>query len=270
MSDFKYIYGPVESWRLGKSLGIDPLSDKIKICNLDCLYCQLGKTHRLSTERRVFIPTPAIIEEIRLFFDQDRGPDPATNKNINFITFSGRGEPTLAKNLGEMIRALRAVRNERIAVITNATLLHVGEVQDDLALSDMVVAKLDACDEESFTTVDRAGGKTRFKDILRGLKNFRASYHGKLAIRIMFIEQNRAWASRIAEIVQAIHPEEVQINTPLRPSACRPLTKENLERLKSHFRGIPAVSVYDQSLRTTIPLDDRQTIRRHGNFNIIF
>src|SRR3990167_1928540 len=154
--NFKYIYGPLESWRMGKSLGIDPLSDKAKICNLNCVYCQLGKTHTLSNERKAYVPADVIADEIRRFFNATEQEDSSVIENIDYLTFSGRGEPTLAKNLGEMIRTIRKVRNEEIAVITNATLMHLPEVQEDLSLSDLVVAKLDACDELSFLTVDRA------------------------------------------------------------------------------------------------------------------
>ncbi len=117
--NLKYVYGPVQSWGMGKSLGIDPLSDRVKICNLDCIYCQLGKTRELTAERRDYVPASVIAEEIVRFFDAAPRRDPAIADNIDFLTFSGRGEPTLAGNLGEMIRAVRHIRKEKIAVITN-------------------------------------------------------------------------------------------------------------------------------------------------------
>src|ERR1041385_6644219 len=119
---FKYIYGPVYSWRLGISLGIDPISRKEKICNYDCVYCQLGPTTQWVLERQVFIPTENVIEEIGRLKDIP----------LDYLTFSGRGEPTLAANLGQMIRGLKKIRREKIAVITNSSLLHSPDVQDDL------------------------------------------------------------------------------------------------------------------------------------------
>ena len=263
---FKYIYGPVQSWRMGKSLGIDPLSDKAKICNLNCIYCQLGKTHVLTNERKEYVSTDEITHEIRQFFDVSNYKDSSIIENIDYLTFSGRGEPTLAGNLGKMIRAIRKIRNEEIAVITNSTLMHLSEVQKDLFLSDLVVAKLDACDERSFKDVDQSMQGMSFEKILEGIKSFRNSYRGKLAIQIMFVEENRKYAQRIADIARDINADEIQINTPLRPSSARPLDQEGIRMIKSYFAGMPAVTVYEQDRKETIPLDKKATIRRHGNY----
>ena len=128
----KYIYGPVYSWRLGMSLGIDPLTDKRKICNFDCPYCQLGRTAKFYTQREDFVPVETILTEIKAM----------PPMRIDCYTFSGRGEPTLAKNLGAMIRAVREATGGKIAVITNAGLIDRPDVQEDLFLADWVLAKL--------------------------------------------------------------------------------------------------------------------------------
>lgn len=265
--DFRYIYGPVQSWRMGKSLGIDPLSDTAKICNLNCVYCQLGKTHVLTDERKEYVPTEKIVQEIKRFFEVIGHENPSLVENIDYITFSGRGEPTLAKNLGKMIQAIRRIRKEEIAVITNSTLMHLSEVQKDLFLSDLVIAKLDACDELSFKQVDKAIQGTSFEKTLEGIKRFRNSYQGKLALQIMFVEENKKYAQRIADIARDINADEIQINTPLRPSSVRPLDQEGIRMIKSYFAGMPAVTVYEQDRKETIPLDKKATIRRHGNYD---
>ena len=107
---YKYIYGPVSSWRLGRSLGIDPISSFQKTCTFDCVYCQSGRTEVFSTRREVFVPTEALIQELNSL----------PEVSIDYITFAGNGEPTLAKNLGGMIRAVKIIRREKIAVITNS------------------------------------------------------------------------------------------------------------------------------------------------------
>lgn len=261
-----YIYGPIESWRMGKSLGIDPLSDTDKICNLNCIYCQLGKTHILTDERKVYVSTQTIVDEIERFFNEANIEDSDIVANIDYLTFSGRGEPTLAGNLGKMIRATRKIRNEEIAVITNSTLMHLPDVREDLSSSDLVVAKLDACDELSFRHVDRANQGTSFEKTLQGIKKFRQIYQGKLAIQIMFVEENRRYAKRIADIVRDINADEIQINTPLRPSAARPLDQQGIKEIKSYFTGMPAVTVYERERKETIPLNIQETVKRHGNF----
>jgi wyosine [tRNA(Phe)-imidazoG37] synthetase (radical SAM superfamily) len=253
---FKYIYGPVYSWRLGMSLGIDPVTTKAKICNMDCIYCQLGRTTEFYTDREVFVPVEAIMSEIHAL------PEIPTD----YYTFSGRGEPTLAKNLGEMITSVRALRKGKIAVITNGALIGREDVRRDLLLADCVLAKMDAWDQASFAEVDAPADGIRLRDIVDGLKSFKRLFTGSLALQIMFIDQNNAHARELAQIARDINPDEIQINTPLRPSAVRPLGKEELTLIKACFDGLPAVSVYEAPRKIVEPLDARQTIRRHGNF----
>ena len=253
---YKYIYGPVYSWRMGTSLGIDPVTAKGKICNFDCVYCQLGRTVKSHTQREEFVSVDAIMAEI----------DSLPPMPIDYYTFSGRGEPTLARNLGEMIRALRARGKGKVAVITNAALIHQRDVRRDLALADFVLVKLDACDQETLTQVDVPATGIDFKKIIKGIKAFRKEFAGKLALQVMFIEQNKHHAAAIAEVARDIKPDEVQINTPLRPCAVKPLDRKEMAEIKKYFKGLPAVSVYDAKRKDIRPLDDKETIRRHGNF----
>lgn len=251
---------------MGKSLGIDPLSDKVKVCNLNCIYCQLGKTHTFGNERKEYVPTDAVVGEVNGFFSKAKYEGPSLIHDLDYITFSGRGEPTLARNLGAMIRGVRKIRREKIAVITNSVLLHMSEVQDDLLLSDLVVVKLDACDELSFKLVDKAFPGIRFSKILEGIRDFGLLYQGKLAVQIMFVEENRHYVKDIAEIVKTINADEIQINTPLRPSCARPLNQEAIQEIKKFFQGVPATTVYEHDRKKTIPFDEQETIRRHGHY----
>jgi wyosine [tRNA(Phe)-imidazoG37] synthetase (radical SAM superfamily) len=265
-NQLRYVYGPVESWRMGKSLGIDPLSDSVKICNLNCIYCQLGKTSILTDEQKEYVSTEVIINEIRQFFETAGLKNPSIVEGIDYLTFSGRGEPTLAKNLGAMIRALRKIRSEEVAVITNSTLMHLPDVQKNLSLADFVLAKLDACDELSFLEIDQAAKNTSFEKTLNGIKEFRKYYQGTLAVQIMFVEENRKYARKIADVIRGINADEIQINTPLRPSAAKPLDREGIEEIKSYFKGLPAVTVYEHARKETIPFNEGETIKRHGNY----
>src|SRR3989338_4888612 len=187
---FKYIYGPVYSWRLGLSLGIDPLTDKRKICNFDCPYCQLGRTAKFYTQREDFVPVETILAEIKALPPME----------IDCYTFSGRGEPTLAKNLGAMVRAVRAATDGKIAVITNAGLIDRPDVREDLFLADWVLAKLDAADQASFQTVDIPAKGVEFQRIVKGIKDFKKKFKGKLALQVMFVAENKHCAPQIAGI----------------------------------------------------------------------
>ena len=195
---FKYIYGPVPSWRLGSSLGIDLLSQEEKICNFDCIYCQLGSTKRHVIERKIYVPVEKVIEALGAL------PDTA----IDYITFSGRGEPTLAANLGEAIKAVKLIRKEPIAVLTNGSLMGLDEVRKDLISADFVVAKLDACSSELLQEINRPAKEVEFGAILEGIKEFKKGYQGKLALQIMFIENNKQDINKYIYLANYIKPAE--------------------------------------------------------------
>ncbi len=257
-TQYKYIYGPVYSWRLGRSLGIDPISMKDKVCNFSCVYCQLGKTRELVYERQEFIPAKEIIAEIESL---------PPHVEIDYLTFSGRGEPTLAKNLGSLIKAVREIRKEKVAVITNSSLMHLVDVQMDLSLADFVVAKLDVSSQETLTVIDKAAQVIQFKDIVDGLLSFKRNFQGHLALQIMFINENKKYAQDIAQIARKINPDEIQLNTPLRPSAVRPLSKSELLAIKDlFFKGMPVMTVYDEKKKLIEPFNKRDTVLRHGRF----
>ncbi len=255
----KYLYGPVPSWRLGASLGIDPVSQKRKVCSFDCIYCQLGKTGFFTDERRIFIPCSDVIKEFELL--------PSSLK-IDYITFSGACEPTLARNLGEMIRAVKRTRPEKVAVITNSSLLHRHDVRDDLLSADFVIAKLDASSGETLRTVNRPMKTITFEQILSGIKQFKASYKGRLALQMMFIEQNKSCVQDIARLAREIHPDEIQINTPLRPCQVKPLPEEEIDKISIYFDGLNAVSVYKAERQNVQPISDEETLKRRGKISI--
>lgn len=252
---FQYVFGPVRSWRLGRSLGIDPLSSKDKICNMDCIYCQLGKTAQLTNERKIYVPTQDVLEEI--------GRIPL--HFADHITFAGRGEPTLAKNLGEMIRGIKATRHEKIAVLTNSSLMNLKEVRDDLMAADFVLAKLDAGNQSYFETVDQ-GQELDLEEIIHGIMDFRSSFKGKLALQIMLVDQNIENIQEIAEISRRLGANEIQLDTPLRPGAVKPLERQRIQWAKKFFEDMPVVSVFDSPLQEYTPMDEKATMSRHGNY----
>ncbi len=253
---YKYIYGPVPSWRLGRSLGIDPVLNDGKVCTFDCTYCQLGRTKVFTDERNLFVAAPEIIDELNSL----------PRLEIDYITFSGTGEPTLAENLGDMIRAIREIRTEKIAILTNSSLMHRKDVQKDMSLADFVVAKLDAPLQKVFESVNRPIKTTKIENIIQAIKDFRSSYMGKLALQIMFTEQNKNYAPEIAKVAKEISPDEVQINTPLRPCKAKPLPKEELDKIKKCFKDLNAISVYEAEIKKVEPVSEENTLKRRGKF----
>lgn len=256
---YKYVYGPVSSWRLGQSLGIDPISSVNKICTFDCVYCQTGETQAFPKDREIFVPTEALIKEVQSLPELE----------IDYITFAGNGEPTLAKNLGEIIRAIRDIRKEPIAVITNSSLINRLDVQQDLLLADLVEAKLDADSAEVFRLVNRPTAEAKWDEVVAGLIAFRKMYKGHLTIQTMFIKSNQAHAEAIARLAWRIEPDEIEINTPLRACAVQPLLPEEIASVVEIFRrvcgsGAKIRSVYEARAEKSKPLSQNETERRRG------
>ncbi|MGD9576932.1 MAG: radical SAM protein [Syntrophorhabdus sp.] len=252
---YKYIYGPVPSWRLGSSLGIDLLSQQAKICSFDCIYCQLGVTKTYSDKRIVYVHVDEVLRELKSL---------PVDLSIDFITFSGRGEPTLASNLGIAVKTIKALRSESIAIITNSSTMDRASVQEELALADFVIAKLDACSDETFKTMNRPTDTIRFENVVKGLRNFRENYNGKLALQIMFTKENRKYAGEIASLTREIAPDEIQLNTPLRPCPTPPLSEQELLNIKTLFADYQVISVYESNKTHVEPISDTDTLKRRG------
>ena len=246
------IYGPVPSWRLGRSLGIDLLSTEGKTCSFDCIYCQLGKTLHPLAERREFVSLNRLINELETLGKME----------ADFVTFSGVGEPTLASNLGQAIPIAKSVLHLPVAVLTNSALMPKEDVRRDLAGADVVVAKLDAPEEELFRKINRPFGGYSIEEIVQGIKLFRENYQGKLALQMMFIDANKRYSMEMAEIARSLSPDEIQLNTPLRPCAVKPLKPSAMAAIKGEFEGLNVAEVYEAPRREVAPLNAVETLRR--------
>jgi wyosine [tRNA(Phe)-imidazoG37] synthetase (radical SAM superfamily) len=247
------IYGPVPSWRLGRSLGIDLLSTSGKTCSFDCIYCQLGKTVYPEVERREFVSLDRLAQELKT----------VEGVAADYATFSGMGEPSLASNLGEAVRLVKSALKLPVAILTNSSLMTRDDVRHELSLADVVVAKVDAPSEELFRKINRPFGKQTLGEILRALQMFREQYPCKLALQMMFVEANKGYATDMAKIAEPLSPDEVQINTPLRPCGVSPLAPEEvtvIEREFSSFRNV--VTVYRAFKPEVMPFDLVETLRR--------
>lgn len=248
----RVIYGPVPSWRLGRSLGVDLVSRAEKTCSFDCVYCQLGRTRHHTAERREFVPLARLVKELEEL--------PALD--LDYVTFSGTAEPTLASNLGEAIDEVKARIQAPAAVLTNSSLMWMPEVRAALSRADKVVAKLDAPTEELLGTVSRPVEGITLQKILAGIRALRDEYRGCLALQMMFFQANRDQAEALAQLAREIAPDEIEVNTPLRPCAVKPLLPDALAEIMTAFRGLNAVSVYEAERPAVSPLDIEETLQR--------
>jgi wyosine [tRNA(Phe)-imidazoG37] synthetase (radical SAM superfamily) len=229
------VYGPVSSWRLGRSLGIDPICAEGKICSFDCVYCSLGRTTIKTIERKTFVQAKIARQDL----------EKALKKvNADVVTFSGTGEPTLAKNLGELIEIARDVSGLPVAVLTNSSLMFRKSVRKDLVKADIVKGKLDASNDVLFKMINRPDEKISLSNIVEGLEKFRKEFAGRFAIEIMFVPENKQFSGEIAKITKKINPDEIQINTPLRPSPVKPLSPAEISEVQKSFKGLNFRTVY--------------------------
>ena len=224
----KTIYGPVLSRRLGRSLGVDVVP--YKTCSFDCIYCQLGRTTLKTVERREYVPKSLVLRELEEFFKD--------GEDIDFVTFSGSGEPTLNSKLGELIEATKGLTDVPVAVITNSSLLSDGGVLHDLRGADVILPSLDAATQETFKRVNRPHESLTLRGIIEGLKKLRATFEGEIWLEIMLVkgvndglEELRA----MSELLEEIKPERVQLNTVVRPpqeGGVEALSFEELENVR--------------------------------------
>ena len=249
------LYGPVSSWRLGKSLGIDLICSEKKICSFNCIYCQLGKQLTKTTLRKKFISIKEMEQELISALDKI---------SPNVLTFSGFGEPTLAKNINLAIKSIKKITDIPIAILTNSTLLNQDDVKKSLTFIDIVIAKLDAYNEKLFKEINQPKKNITFKKTLDGILKFKEVYKGKFCIQTMFMKNNINYCEEIADIISKIKPDEVQINTPLRPCSIKPLNKKQLSKIEDVFKSkdLNAISVFSSSKPSIQPLDKVELIKR--------
>jgi len=222
----KYLYGPVPSRRLGLSLGVDIVP--FKVCTLDCVYCQLGRTIEKTIERRDYGSIEPILAELR--------ETVAEGLEADFITIAGSGEPTLNLRLGELIDGIKGITNIATAILTNGTLLYRKDVRAECAKADVVLPSLDAGDEQTFRRINRPHGDISIENVISGLCAFRDEFVGQIWLEVFFVEAINTDAEQIAKIEDAIKrigPDKVQLNTAIRPTADPYIKKLNAEKLQA-------------------------------------
>jgi len=222
----KYLFGPVPSRRLGRSLGVDIVP--FKLCTLDCVYCQIGGTTEKTIERREYIAVKPVLDELRKKLAQGIKAD--------FITISGSGEPTLNSRLGEFIDGIKKITEIPVAVLTNGTLLYREDVRADCAKADVVLPSLDAGDIETFEKVNCPHGDISIETLISGLCEFRKDYTGLIWLEVFLVDGLNTTAGAIGKIrdaIEKIRPDKVQLNTAVRPTAESAIKKLEPERMQA-------------------------------------
>ncbi len=226
-----YTYGPVPSRRLGLSLGVDIVP--AKICTLDCVYCQLGRTTEKSTNRRDFVDIAAVLAELR--------EKVQAGVKADYITIGGSGEPTLNCRLGDLIDGIRTCTDIPVAILTNGTLLYREDVRAECAKADVVVPSLDAGDAVVFEAVNRPAVDITIEKLVSGLEQFRREFPGQIWLEVFLIGEVNTDAEQIKKIrnlIGRIRPDKVHLNTAVRPPAERGVRAVSRETLEAIARQI--------------------------------
>lgn len=239
-----HIFGPVNSRRLGRSLGIDLLPRKI--CNFDCIYCEVGSTTNLTCERKEYVPTDSIIAEIREYFS-----DPRRQEMVDVVTVTASGEPTLHSGLGRILKFLKKTAGKPVAVLINGTNLDDPQVVEELCLADVVVPSLDSALEKSFRKLNRPALCLDLQKIIDGLVSFSQVFSGELWLEVLIAEginDTPEDLKAIEDVIQQMKLTRVQLNTVVRPPLeeyARPVSKERLEEIARSFSLLPGVPMVE-------------------------
>lgn len=211
---YQYLFGPVPSRRLGRSLGVDLIP--FKTCTMDCTYCQLGETTCETSARGDYVPMQDVLAELDRWKKEDGRAD--------HITLAGSGEPTLHARFGDVFAWTKGHTAIRSVLLTNGTLLHDPDVRAQAALADKVKVTLSAWDEASFQQIHRPAQGVTFDLLVAGERAFRAEYGGELSVEVFIVEGVNSQVDkvrRIAEVVESIGPDRIDLNTVVRPPAVK-------------------------------------------------
>ena len=237
---YKHVFGPVPSRRLGISLGVDLV--KPKSCNMNCVFCECGATPKLAEQRESFKDIREVENEIKSVL-KDVKPD--------YITFSGSGEPTLSKDLGEIINWIKDNTDVNVCLITNSLLLNNDEVIREVQRADLIIPTLNSVDDEIFHKINRPSKDIHVAMLMSGLRKLSAAYKGEIFLETFIIEglnDSEDHIKRMAEFLKTIRFTKIQLNSLARRGAeswVKPAPIEVLNNVKKIFveNGIENVEI---------------------------
>ena len=222
-----YVFGPVASRRLGVSLGVDLV--RPKTCPLDCVYCEAGATTQLTTERREYVPVDDVITELDAVLSQ--------HPKLDFVTFSGSGEPTLNSRIGDVVRFVKTKYPEYpLCLLTNAMLFGDAKLLEEIAPVDLVVPSLDGSNAEEFLKINRPGAGFDFDKFVADLTAYTLDTKSRVNLELFIVpgvNDSDASIARFVELVKKMRLDLVQLNTLDRPGTEKsvvPSSPENTRR----------------------------------------
>jgi len=245
---FRYVFGPVRSGRLGLSLGLDLLGDAI--CSFDCVYCEVGPTRVLTTDRAAYVPARDILDELSRWRDA-AGDSPDGLPDV--VTLGGSGEPCLNSEIGEIIAGVRRILpGVPVAVLTNSAHLADPLVRRDLAGADVVLPSLDTLIPREMARLNRCAKGLDPQALMDGLLALRAEFPGRICLEVLLargyndsaenLEALRAFIPRLA-------PDRVDVVTLTRPGTLAGVQPVDAATLDSWREALGAGAAAEQTRR---------------------
>jgi wyosine [tRNA(Phe)-imidazoG37] synthetase (radical SAM superfamily) len=245
------LYGPVRSRRYGRSLGINLNPGAYKLCSFNCIYCHYGGTDKLTADMTPFAgDLPTYDEVVRAVESALRSPT-----QLDVITFSGNGEPTLHPRFADIVDAVVRLRDEhrpgvKVALLSNSSGLGRPEVRRCISRLDLPVFKLDAGTERTFRRVNRPAAGVKFGDIVSRLESLENVYIQTILIDGSPSNTHPDEILAYFERIREIRPRAVHMYSTDRPVPDTRVAKvdpEWLEELASQIEGetgVPAVAFH--------------------------
>ena len=235
-SKFKYVFGPVASRRLGRSLGVDLV--RPKICSLNCIYCEAGATTELTLKRDEYVPAEDVLAELESFFAVNHAP-------IDWITFSGAGEPLLNSSFGYVASEIkRRFPQYRLCLLTNALALTDRNIWSELENVDLVIPSLDGSNEEEFNAVNRPAEGIDFAAFSSSLADFTQQFARDIVLELFIVpgvNDSDASIERFAEIIRRMKISKVQLNSLDRPGVVEDLQASTAENTRRFIEKIEPI-----------------------------
>ena len=232
IKEYRYLFGPVPSRRLGVSLGLDLAPPKT--CTLDCLYCEVGRTTNKTVDRFNFRQSEDILSELADFLSRSA-------QKLDYVTLAGSGEPTLNTQLPLVVEGIRKLTPAPVALLTNGSLFFRDEVRAAVRDIDLIIPSLDCVDESSFQAVNRPHPSLRLPRIIEGLKTLRREHAGPIWLEVLLVKglnDQPAHLERLRRVLNDLRPDRIQLNTVVRPPAypkAAPLSPEELESIREYL-----------------------------------
>jgi wyosine [tRNA(Phe)-imidazoG37] synthetase (radical SAM superfamily) len=209
------------------SLGVDLVPKKV--CSIDCVYCEVGKTTNLSIDREDYIEADKIKDELSHYLENNQAPD--------YVTITASGEPTLNANLEEIIAFVKQNEaNIPVCIITNGTLLHDQKVRAALGQADLVLPSLDAATEPVFRKINRPHKEINFNSYIQGMIDFAREFKGDIWLEVFILpgyNDHKEELTALKKTIQEIKPNIVQLNTLDRPGTIANLRGATQEELQA-------------------------------------